>query len=578
MLVLLEQFSPVAGSTMPVASLRGSSVTGLWACALLAPRAARASSTGLGPRTAPVELGSPVSPRRAVALALGIAFGWPLSALAKSGAPGPTRPAAASRGEGGPPSAKEGPPAIPIALNPIFAAPGQKLQLSAAVSGAAPGALTWSVREGAAGGSVGPTGVYVAPSRPGVYHVEAATKRSPSAVATCLVYVQPPDAIVPPMAVISRQARAFASAGNASAGNSMNYQSAWTAPSTAWLAYDLSPVPASKRARVMVSWTLPNAQRYHYRWDANPGPPHSESGVPGPYVLEGSSNSTSGGDGTWTVLFEDQAPQEWKARTHLLDFAGYTWIRYRGTGNNPIFSSSPGTTSIHLDVHDASSSAADSWAMFGDSITGAAWRWSDFPVRVQAKQRARFPVVQASGIAFTTTSMVLENWWEHTPKGTLTHFGQTWFDRWLAMFPGRYVVLAYGTNDTNGRLDAFTFRSNFQSLVDKVLAAGKVPVIPSVIWNSTNDSFIRQANDILGVRPGKPPARSLKAKYGAKILSGPDLYGIFEGRKDWIENNGAGLHPTGELSDIGSGATSGYGAYRQAWADWALATLYGSGA
>ena len=59
--------------------------------------------------------------------------------------------------------------------------------------------------------------------------------------------------------------------------------------------------------------------------------------------------------------------------------------------------------------------------------------------------------------------------------------------KWLPLFPGRYVCLAYGTNDANlGRLasdaDAAGFYANYESMVKQILAAGKIPVIGTVIW------------------------------------------------------------------------------------------------
>lgn len=62
------------------------------------------------------------------------------------------------------------------------------LQLTATVSGASDGAITWAVREGSAGGTVTPAGVYTAPAAAGTYHVvatsQAATASSASAEIT----------------------------------------------------------------------------------------------------------------------------------------------------------------------------------------------------------------------------------------------------------------------------------------------------------------------------------------------------------------------------------------------------------
>ena len=49
-------------------------------------------------------------------------------------------------------------------------------------------------------------------------------------------------------------------------------------------------------------------------------------------------------------------------------------------------------------------------------------------------------------------------------------------DNELALFPGEYVVLAYGTNDYPP-----TFA--MESLVQRVITAGKTPVVPVAPWN-----------------------------------------------------------------------------------------------
>jgi acyl-CoA thioesterase-1 len=63
-----------------------------------------------------------------------------------------------------------------------------------------------------------------------------------------------------PMPLISRSKPAFASSGTASNANDANYDTIWrssaaiSASTPAWLAYDLSSVPAAQRAQVYVGW------------------------------------------------------------------------------------------------------------------------------------------------------------------------------------------------------------------------------------------------------------------------------------------------------------------------------------
>ena len=64
--------------------------------------------------------------------------------------------------------------------------------------------------------------------------------------------------------------------------------------------------------------------------------------------------------------------------------------------------------------------------------------------------------------------------------GTSTATAAGVIDDTMSTFPGRYVVLAYGTND-----DPANFR--MEDLVLKVFAAGKVPVIPHMPWSDTTN-------------------------------------------------------------------------------------------
>jgi chitinase len=51
-------------------------------------------------------------------------------------------------------------------------------------------AVTWSVQEGIAGGSVSSTGLYTAPALPGTYHLIATSQADPSHAAMATIIVQ----------------------------------------------------------------------------------------------------------------------------------------------------------------------------------------------------------------------------------------------------------------------------------------------------------------------------------------------------------------------------------------------------
>ncbi len=71
----------------------------------------------------------------------------------------------------------------------VTLSPGDSVLLSAFVTGANDPAVTWSVLEGAAGGSVNDMGGYTAPQMAGVYHVVATSVANPSKSGIALVTV-----------------------------------------------------------------------------------------------------------------------------------------------------------------------------------------------------------------------------------------------------------------------------------------------------------------------------------------------------------------------------------------------------
>jgi hypothetical protein len=61
---------------------------------------------------------------------------------------------------------------------------------TATIQGSANQAVTWSIQEGAAGGSITGTGAYTAPATPGTYHVIATSQADSSQSATATITVQ----------------------------------------------------------------------------------------------------------------------------------------------------------------------------------------------------------------------------------------------------------------------------------------------------------------------------------------------------------------------------------------------------
>jgi hypothetical protein len=177
---------------------------------------------------------------------------------------------------------------------------------------------------------------------------------------------------------------------------------------------------------------------------------------------------------------------------------GANWVRMSITR-----SSDPnGVPDIDIDIYSAPAGATDSWLFMGDSITymTMTYAFSDLPSLVHGARADRWPAVidGALGGTNTTTAMSI-------------------IDQTMNGFPGRYVVLAYGTNDHPAEL-------HMEELVEHVIAAGKIPVVPHVPWSTAKLQEGPLENQAIDALYEKYPA----------ILRGPDLWAFFDNRTDWI--------------------------------------------
>jgi hypothetical protein len=338
-----------------------------------------------------------------------------------------------------------------------------------------------------------------------------------------------PDPIIAAMPLISQGAPAFAADGSsaAAANDGMPNTAYESATLPASVAYDLSAVPAAQRQKVLIAWYAPKIEDYI----DNPTQPFME--LPVDYTIE--VNTAPGGGqppaSGWTNLLT-VAGNDRSSRQHLANLAGANWVRMTVTASsNPSPTTTPGAVAFDLDIHAAPAGATDDWLFMGDSITfmTMARAFSDLPARAQAGMPTHYPAVIDAAIG-----------------GTFTVTAASVIDDTMSLFPGQFVVLAYGTNDNP---------NNFQmeTLVQHVLAAGKTPVVPHMPWSAmaniqTNGPLINAQID------------ALYAKY-PQIIRGPDLWAFFNGRTDLIP--ATDIHPN----------TEGQKALRQQWAN-LMVSLY----
>lgn len=318
---------------------------------------------------------------------------------------------------------------------------------------------------------------------------------------------------VSPMPVISHRAPVYVSgtapAVTPTAANDGNPASMWVSNGIpAWIAYDLSGVPATQRHQVLAAWYAPWAPGYQQL------APTADGQLPINYTIE--INAAAGGTlptGGWQQVVSVTGHQH-DTGQHLFNMAEANWVRLSVTA-----SSNPTSIAIDFDIHSAPSGESDSWLFMGDSITGmAVYLFSEIPTLVHGFAPDRWPVVIGAAVGGSNTG---------TAGPTL--------DANLLSFTGRYVVLAYGTNDS----DNDGFSTNLEAMVLKIIAAGKIPVIPHMPWSSIPD--------IQAKAPGiNARIDALYSKYPI-IRHGPDLWTAFLGRTDWIpvgdvHPNDAGNH------------------------------------
>lgn len=319
------------------------------------------------------------------------------------------------------------------------------------------------------------------------------------------------------MPLISRDVPAFASNGDAAPANDDSPSSGWGSGSLpAFIAYDLSATPEAERQQVLVAWYAIHAPCY-----IDEG---SSGERPVAYTIE--TNAAPGGGQAptsgWNVALTIE-DNRYCGRHHLLEIGGANWIRMNVTQG------STDATSVYfeLDVYSAPNAGSDSWLFMGDSITYMTMThaFSDLSNLVNASKADHFPAAIDAALGGTNTS---------TAKDVI--------DDTMQDFPGRYVVLAYGTND-----HANDF--HMDELVQKVLAKGKTPVVPHMPWSegSPEGEAINQIID------------DLYAKY-PEIVTGPDLWKVFENRTDLIPSGD--VHPNSE----------GQEELRKAWATMMVGT------
>ena len=341
-------------------------------------------------------------------------------------------------------------------------------------------------------------------------------------------------ASVQPNPVISRGVPAYSGANpyTATAANDEHYFSFWTGTSPDYLAYDLSMVPTEDRETVLAVWY--NVSSYDQI-----GNYKSRNMEPSDYTIE--VNPADGGtypESGWEVV-ETVEDNTLSSRQHVVDMKGYNWIRMNISKSD---GKENGQIQLNMDIHNVSGGVSDSWLFLGDSITAGGMNncyGTGFATHLHNIDERYFPVQENGGIGGITSTD-----------------GRNNIDRWLTTCNSRFVSIAYGTNDAWGdQTGADKYYENTKYMIDAVIKAGKVPVLPKIPFSTEK-----------GVADNLPKYNAMVDKlwdeYGDKLIHGADLETYLKENPEYLGQDG--VHPNSE----------GYEAMRKYWAETMYENVY----
>jgi acyl-CoA thioesterase-1 len=205
-------------------------------------------------------------------------------------------------------------------------------------------------------------------------------------------------------------------------------------------------------------------------------------------------------------------------QAHSFDFAGQRWVKFVVT-RTPVESPN-GVQITEIDIHDVTIGARDCWFFLGDSITALAFdrapaHQPSFAEWVHKSRQEYFPAMMNGGTG-----------------GAKSDEGAEHIDAWLARNPDAYFwAIGYGTNDAAGNAsDTTPFRNNMQTIIDRVQAAGGVPILATIPFASDGQHRnIPKFNRVLG-----------ELRTRNSLPAGPDLYTWFAAHADELRD---GVHP-----------------------------------
>jgi lysophospholipase L1-like esterase len=332
--------------------------------------------------------------------------------------------------------------------------------------------------------------------------------------------------------------------------NGGNYDNQWRSvglPVT--LTLDLSSVAAAERQSIWLIWYNDATYSYDHALIGEVG--YSN---PGAYTL--AVNAAPGGTPPTAGWMQVASLSGNTLHSYgvNIDFAGYNWIQYTFTASD----GSPENTDIdlNLDVYGTSNGVTDGWFFNGDSITANCMAHDDINGQDEYDPSQNI-VIPALSFGQQVNAIVGNNTPEQENAGIAGFTSGNmvpYLAGWLQNVPAKYVTINLGTNDAAGAIAPATFYANMVNLVQAVIAAGKVPVIPTIPYSLSPTS-------LANIPALNAQIQALYLAYPA-VVPGPDLWTYFMNNPQYISTDN--VHPNAQ----------GCAAYRTLWAQFAAGTMY----
>jgi lysophospholipase L1-like esterase len=241
------------------------------------------------------------------------------------------------------------------------------------------------------------------------------------------------------------------------------------------------------------------------------------------YDIAVSGDSTDGSDGSWRIVAQVRG-NEARAREHLFNFAGMSWIRMTVLAAQPQ-ASQPYVRIDEIQVFDAGNLGANTFFFSGDSITAMSFgRFAgtlpSFANTMNLCAPGRYPLMIDGGFGGQTSEGAVDG-----------------IASWQALLPDmRYWLLGWGSNDALNGESPEAFRANLQYVVTAILQRGDVPILAHIPYTTYHgmdglDAEVRRLNNVID-----------EVTAANHLIPGPDLYTLVRSHPKYLGPDG--LHPS----------------------------------